>query len=92
MNDTRTEKILHNFIRTVGTALLNPIHTDRESLYAIQVAWLDATEAMMNCSNCSNCSNSNNFHNLQPLEPSLEVKLRDLEYRFVQHMIHEHKP
>ena len=79
MND---RKILNNFIRDVGTALLNlnPICTDAERIHIIQVAWLDATEAMMNTGNSSN----------QP--SNIEAKLRALEYRFVQHIIHDHKP
>ena len=79
MND-RT--ILHNLVMDISTALLNlnPKRTDAERIHIIQVAWLDATEAMMNTGNSSN----------QP--SNIEAKLRDLEYRFVQHITHDHKP
>ena len=81
MNDRRTTQgILNNLVRDISTALLNPIHTDEERIHIIQVAWLDATEAMMNTGNSSN----------QP--SNIEAKLRDLEYRFVQHITHDHKP
>ena len=81
MNDRRTTQgILNNLVRDISTALLNPIHTDEERIHIIQVAWLDATEAMMNTGNSSN----------QP--SNIEAKLRALEYRFVQHITHDHKP
>ena len=86
MNDRRTTQgILDNLVRDVGTALLNlnPICSDAQRIHTIQVAWLDATEAMMNTGNSSNSSN-------QP--SNIEAKLRALEYRFVQHITHDHKP
>jgi hypothetical protein len=80
MNDRiTTQGILDNLVRDISTALLNlnPICTDAERIRIIQVAWLDATEAMMNTGN-------------QP--SNIEAKLRALEYRFVQHITHDHKP